>query len=223
MYLDFIKDDILINSVLEVYETLENELEKFRDQKYLTRNSLDPFDFIFKNDKYENWVYHEKLRQIGKTISNKIGNFHETILGNVYDFKVINQGHDIQSDKKKIIADVKNKHNTVKGSDRIGLAKFLQSKIDSKFFGYKAYVVEIIPKDKKKYCEIFSASDRLTGKRIYFKDVYKIDGLSFYELATGYKNAIYELYKIIPIILEKEKGLNFSFDILKPFKLSYNI
>jgi len=111
-------------------------------------------------------------------------------------------GHvaDIVNNQKMIIAEIKNKHNTTKGSDKVriydGLAGLLGKK---EYRDYKAYYVEIIPKGAIRYDMPFVPPDNTTRtRRVANDNIRQIDGYSFYELATGEKDALKKLYKALP-------------------------
>ena len=65
-------------------------------------------------------------------------------------------GLDILNKRKKIIAEIKNKHNTTKGNHKIEIYDAIKAKLKLvEYSGYTGYLVEIIPKGKKKYDKPF--------------------------------------------------------------------
>ena len=122
------------------------------------------------------------------------------------DPAVLDKGIDAFNHDKKIILEVKNKWNTVKGSDRDGVYKLLRNEIDdsgSTHHGYIAYLVEILPKGKKRYDTEFVPSSNkkeLCPKR---SDIRVIDGFTFYSKFSDNPKGLEDFYKIFPDILEK--------------------
>ncbi len=66
---------------------------------------------------YEIWYKNETARQAQKTLQNHLGDFHQRILGSVKGWTDMHTGGviDLISHDTKIIAEVKNKYNTVSG------------------------------------------------------------------------------------------------------------
>jgi len=118
---------------------------------------------------------------------------------------------DVVNHEKRIIAEIKNKYNTVKQSDLIGLYSDMEGLVmhkTQKYRGYTAYYVEIIPRKAVRYNQAFTPPDRKTGGKAAVNElVRRIDGASFYALASGYENALVQLYEALPVaianILEK--------------------
>ena len=67
---------------------------------------------------------------------------------------------------------------------------------------YSAYYVEIIPKKSKRYDECFTPSDRQTGTACSANELIRqIDGMSFYELVTGEKDALLQVFDALPKVI----------------------
>ncbi len=225
-YIKFISDKNLcfaINKVIRKIETKERDIDaKFH------KNVIDPFAALFAGVTdsllYKEWVEREKARQIQKTTENAIGDFHQDVLGAVPGWENLGKGGglDVVCFKKKIIAEIKNKFNTTKGNDRIGPYDTIEAKLKlSKYKGYIGYYVEIIPNNKKRYNKEFTPSDSKTKKcRIGRNDIRIIDGVSFYAIATGRKNALKELFEVLPkVILDKHKYKLNKKEVKKYFEL----
>jgi len=97
------------------------------------------------------------------------------------------------------IAEIKNKHNTTKGNHKIAIYDDLESQLTSKSEDTVAYYVEILPRNGKSYNDEFTPSDNRTSERRPVNhNIRQIDGQSFYEIVTGNKNALRELYELLP-------------------------
>lgn len=188
-------------------------------EKNLYKNSIDPFSAVFdtlvQGISLNRWLEQEKSRQVQKTLQNAIGTFHQEVLGSVSGWKDLGTGNivDLINEERKIIAEVKNKHNTTKGNHRTAIYDDIKMLINEDYNGYTGYYVEIIPKNKKKYDVPFTPpdnteKDKEKKNRPINEKIRIIDGESFYKLVTGRPKALEELYKALPkvigIILDRE-------------------
>lgn len=198
---DLLKDAIR-TSVRRVYEAQISDLD-------LYRNTLDCFsaaiDSVVQGISLDDWMKQEKERQVQKTKQNAIGTLHEEIMGSIpgVDNLAVGQLIDIVCDNKKIVAEVKNKHNTTKGNHKIAIYDDLKEAISQRP-GYTGYYVEVLPKGQKAYNKPFTPSDNKTKQNRTADDaIRQIDGHSFYALLTGVDNAMDELYKELPGIVSE--------------------
>ncbi len=209
-WLPFIENKELC-SILSELKAASDEAKEKADQS-LSRNVIDPFTALFQMQllsiSAREWPEVEKRRQIEKSLQNHIGNFHQKLLGALsgWSDKKVGSVVDLVCEEKMIIAEVKNKHNTLKASDQSGLYDKLSGLVRKKgqqYYGFTAYYVEIIPKRPARYNMPFTPSDNTTGSKKPEDDlIRKIDGASFYELASGHKNALKQVYEILPEALE---------------------
>jgi len=190
-------------SVVRMYEAQTSQLD-------LYRNTLDCFsaslDALMQGISMDDWLKQEKERQVQKTKQNAIGSLHEDIMGSIDGVDALPVGNlvDIVCHDKKIVAEVKNKHNTTKGNHKVQIYRDLAKKIDELGGGYKGYYVEVLPKGAKSYDEPFTPSDNQTKTKLPKReDIRVIDGKSFYTKLTGKKNAIKELYENLPSIVKE--------------------
>lgn len=188
------------NSIHRIYEAQVNDLD-------LYRNTLDCFsaaiDSVVQGINLDDWMTQERERQVQKTKQNAIGSLHEEIMGSIPGVTNLPVGEliDIVSDDKKIVAEIKNKHNTTKGNHKVAIYDDLQQAIAQRP-GYTGYYVEVLPKGKKSYNKPFTPSDNKTNQnRTVNEAIRQIDGRSFYSLLTGCDDAIDELYKELPAIV----------------------
>lgn len=202
-YLSFITDKDLFDCIDELYTGYKRALDS-RDLTVFMRNRIDPIKFVFDatvlDAPIKEYVQREVMRQSDKSISNYIGDFHENLLGKIDGFhkRGIGESIDIQSDDGKIIAEVKNKHNTVKGEDQAGIFNKLKRHLDDpEDNAEKAYYVRII--DSKSRNNIWSFTSR--GTLYENENIYIISGDKFYELLTGDPNAFADLCSVLPLAL----------------------
>ena len=175
----------------------------------LYKNTLDCFsaavDSVVQGISLDRWIVQERERQIQKTKQNAIGALHEAIMSSISGVERLKIGGgglvDIRCCEKKILAEVKNKHNTTKGNHKKVIYDDLSTALE-KHAGYTGYYVEILPKNGKTYNTPFIPPDNnASSKRSKRNDVRRIDGKSFYALLTGNDHALEELYHHLPILV----------------------
>jgi hypothetical protein len=208
-YLEYISDDLLIS---EVKYLLDKAVAKRKAaEKDFNKNVIDPFGSLFESpvfDSHAEWKNSEMARQCQKTIQNHVGTFHQKILGHVAGWQDLGTGGvvDLLCEDKSIIAEVKNKYSTVTGGKLAEQYHSLEGLITpkhSRFKGYRAYFVNIIPKKPERINIPFTPSDKETGKLCASNDdIRVIDGASFYEIVTGRKDALKELHAVLPDVIE---------------------
>lgn len=188
------------SSVRRVYEAQNTTSD-------LYRNTLDCFssaiDSVVQGISLDDWLVQERERQIQKTKQNAIGSLHEEVMGSIDGVCNLPVGNliDIICHEKKIVAEVKNKHNTTKGNHKVSIYRDLAKALIN-YPGYTAYYVEILPANCGIYNQVFTPSDNQSKSRLPEReDIRKIDGRSFYALLTNHKNAIDELYRELPILV----------------------
>lgn len=187
-------------TVIRLYQAQNQELD-------LYRNTLDCFsaslDALVQEITMEQWLAQEKDRQVQKTKQNAIGTLHEDIMSSIPGVENLPVGNliDIVCHDKKIVAEIKNKHNTTKGNHKVQIYRDLSKALEG-LEDYTAYYVEILPKGAKAYNVPFTPSDNQTNSRLAERpDIRVIDGKSFYTLLTGNANALVEVYMNLPQIV----------------------
>lgn len=137
-------------------------------------------------------------------MQNHIGNFHQNLIAKIEGWTNTkgNKVIDVINTERKIIAEIKNKHNTVKGSDMVRVYENLESLIRKKgqdTNGYTAYLVEIIPKKKERYNKPLITSDNTSGQKTHIDElIRRVDGSTFYEIVTGDSDGLRKVFEAIP-------------------------
>ncbi|NMA43249.1 MAG: Eco47II family restriction endonuclease [Oligosphaeraceae bacterium] len=208
-FLSWISDEKLLDAFVTLADSIKRGKDKAENDR--GRNIIDPFSAIFTLSFFEmnhlHWLEMEVFRQAEKSLTNAIGNFHQQILGSVDGWQNLGTkaNVDIVNAEREIIAEIKNKFNTVKGADRINIYNSLHDCIYgkvSRYKGYKAYYVTIIPQKPEGICRPFAPSDSKSGKKPpEDENIMEIDGKRFYSLVTGAETAMEDLFKVIPQIL----------------------
>ena len=200
-YVNFISDDHLldcIGNLHKAYLKAKNNIDK----RSLFSNKIDTikltFDAKFNGIDEESLIQSEILRQIDKSINNSIGTFHEQILGGINGFESGKlSGYDIKALDDTLFADIKNKHNTMNSSAAEALFQKL-ARYANDYKKAKCYWVQILAKGS--FCDLWSAD--INGKEYSHTRVYKISGDQFYSLLSGQNDALFKLYKALPIAIE---------------------
>lgn len=179
-------------------------------------NLVDPFSALFdmalSDYNYDQWIKAEIRRQHQKTLQNAIGKFHQCVLGSVDGWEDHGVGDvvDLVCPQRKIFAEIKNKFNTVKASDKINLYDTLATwrGAFSEHHDYTGYYVQILAKGR--FDRPFAPSDnKKKTKPSPNKFIREIDGQSFYTLVTGSETALEDLYKVLPSVI---KAVRADFD-----------
>lgn len=220
-YLTWITDDLLKQAVKNVLE--KGLIAKKNAPQNFNKNVVDPFGSLFEMSafglaRFDDWKEQELNRQAQKTLQNHIGNLHQDILGNVKGWQNLkvgsNAGSDLVCTDQKIVAEIKNKYNTLTGAKQVTLYREFDNLISPKassYHGYTAYYVTIIPKSPIRFDKEFTPSDKEKGARCFTNPkIRMIDGASFYALVTGVDNALEQFYKVLPQVIEEIMKNDFS-------------
>lgn len=207
--LSWISNENLYRCVSEVIAKGLIGIEKSR--KDISRNSIDPFSALFDASlqglNLQEWLLSEQRRQAQKTLQNALGHFHQSILSCVEGCYIPDGNFiDLVCDSRKVVAEIKNKYNTVKGSNLKDVYEEINQAINgktSKYKGYTGYYVTVIASKPERIHKPFAPSDNSSGTKKSQQDrIIEIDGVSFYDLLTGQTNALAQLYQILPEIIQ---------------------
>jgi hypothetical protein len=214
--LPWISDEDLTAVVAALLAKAEEAVQKAETK--FGRNVIDPFSAIFQiagfGINHEKWRIAEQTRQAEKSLQNHIGDFHQSILCKVPGWEIPPDIMDLVCHERRIIAEVKNKHNTLTGTNLINLYNVMNNAVSpkhSKFNNYTAYYVTVIPKRPVRFDKTFFPSDRQTGTRTQENELIRhMDGAGFYHLATGHQDALKDLFTVLPKIIADISGTGIS-------------
>ncbi len=200
-FLSFVSDEHLlycIGNLHKAYLKAKNNISK----KNFYSNKVDTikltFDSGFNGIDEESLIQSEILRQIDKSINNSIGTFHEQVLAGITGFeggKLI--GYDIKAQDNTLFADIKNKHNTMNSGASEALFQKL-ARYANDYKSAKCYWVQILAKGS--FCELWRGD--INGEEYSHSRVYKISGDKFYALLSGHDDALFQLYKSLPVAIQ---------------------
>jgi hypothetical protein len=199
-YVDFISDKHLLTCIAGLHKSYLKAKQNITKSSFYN-NKVDTikltFDSKFNNIDEESLIQAEILRQIDKSINNSIGTFHEQILGGIDGYEVGNlSGFDIKATNETLFADIKNKHNTMNSSSAEALFQKLARYADN-YKKAKCYWVQILAKNS--FNELWKGE--INGKEYSHSRVFKISGDQFYSLLSRQDDALFQLYKILPIAI----------------------
>ena len=203
-HLSWISDDKLCSAV----DTLVERCTKARNsaEKQIRENVVDPFSCLTVASTFNIKTRVELLKlqknaSILSGIASAIGNFHQNILSSVDGWVNHDAGYDIKNDSKRMLAEIKNKHNTLNATNRQQVIDDLDTAVKQERGDWTAYLVLIIPKKPERY-EV-----REKGKS---RKIYETDGASFYTKITGEHDAIHDLFSATLTVLQERSGMDFS-------------
>lgn len=200
-YVNFISDDHLLHCIGNLHKSYVKAKNNITKKNFYS-NKVDTikltFDAKFNDIDEESLIQSEILRQIDKSINNSIGTFHEQVLGGIKGFEIGNlSGFDIKAKDDTLFADIKNKHNTMNSSAAEALFQKL-ARYANDYKKAKCYWVQILAKGS--FCDLWSGD--INGKEYSHSRVYKISGDQFYALVSGQEDAMFQLYKALPIAIK---------------------
>ena len=181
---NWIPDDVLEVATSTFVDSIARGREENRAR--LHRNVLDPFllasiAHMFNAETVDDVLdYGANSAAIG-SIGNALGRFHQQVLGGADGWRDHDRGFDLISDQRRLLAEVKNKHNTMNSSNRRQVEDDLKAALRQRQSGWTAYLAIIIPKNPERY------------RNELAPNLFEIDGASFYEIVSGQDNAIHEV------------------------------
>ena len=193
--------------------------------KKFSKNSIDPIKMTVEMHAYqislEEAVTREIARQMGKTVENAIGWFHQNIFKYIPGWQIPKDGVDVMNDEMTIFAEIKNKHNTMNSSS----AETVFNKLKGIVVGNPnatAYLVEVIAKtsqDEPWTIAGYSLASNKTNR------VRRISIDKFYQIVTGDEKAFSKLCsvlgKAIDDVLKEHPASKFKNTVLDELKLKY--
>lgn len=181
----------------------------------LFSNSLDPFSMKFgmslSNEK--SWIATEVKRQLYKTFEQKIGEFHQKILGSVDGWNDLGVGDDsrvdLSNDSQTIFIELKNKHNTC-NSDSLAKVRDKLLSIVNLNDNATAYWAYIVPGTKSRQgYQLWEKSNKVIHPRLY-----KAWGAEVYNIVTGDANNLFKTYNALDSVILKLNKNNDTLDVI---------
>ena len=209
-YVDFVSDEHFLKCVKWVCDSYPVKSDVVNIDKLRT-NVVDPFKMIFDliNGKMSvnNWIKNEEIRQSDKTINNRIGEFHQKLLGGVNGWINLGVGDESKVDLKKennsIFIELKNKFNTVNSDSLSKVRDKLEKAVKAypKSIAYWAFIIEKDGSSGESDWNYLGKDD---------KRIKRIWGAKVYELVTDDKDALEKTWKALPKAIENVMGKQFK-------------
>lgn len=200
-YVGFVSDKEFLECVSHVVDFYFQNNEDNSPISVLkeSKNDIDAiktiFDISVKQIGFDGWANKEIERQQDKTINNKIGEFHQELLGKVEGWVDLGVGDSTEIDLKKednsIFVEIKNKHNTLNSSSM----KICRQKLENVIEEYPdstAYWAYIIGKKYKSENRVWKYQGRENEK------IRRISGDYLYKIVTGNSSSLEKVYEAIP-------------------------
>lgn len=214
-FVDFVSDEDFLECVRKVVDSYQTLDENITPTSILTesKNTIDEFKTIFdvcvNQISFDEWSKIELTRQQDKTINNKIGEFHQELLGKVNGWVDLGVGDETEIDLKKedntVFIELKNKYNTMNSSSEKTCREKLE-KVIEKYPDATAYWAYVISKNYKSECRVWKYQQREDER------IKRISGDRLYAMITGDSQALEKTFNAIPKaiveILGEEYKLN---------------
>lgn len=225
-YVEFVSDEdflICVKHVIDFYLSDEYQKAPMTVLKE-SKNDIDAiktiFDVTVKQIGFDGWANKELERQQDKTINNKIGEFHQELLGKVDGWVDLGRGDETEIDLKKddntVFIELKNKYNTMNSSSTKTCREKLENVMDQ-YPNATAYWAYIISRKYKSENRVWKYQGRENEK------IRRISGDLLYEMITGDTNALEKVYEAIPkaivdLLGENYKLLPYDEKLMKEFQ-----
>ena len=231
-YVEFVSDEnfeIAVKRVLDAYKEFEKEKQDTQPLDVLLDKdspTIDEFKTVFdlcsKDLTLKEWAEKEVERQLDKNINNKIGEFHQELLGYVDGWINLEKGDptglDLKNEEETVFIELKNKYNTMNKTSKEGCQMALENVVEKypNSRGYWAYVISYKYKSQE---SIWEYSRKVNDETVKFSNpqVRRISGDKLYEMITGDKDALEKVCRAIPLaiknIKEKEEDCISSEDL----------
>ena len=183
MQLNWIRPGDLNNAISKLQARAHDAFEYAKKRQ--SHNVIDPFQSLMMASTLqisdaEDLKSRQSMVSASQGMFNAIGAFHQDILSSVSGWINHDAGYDLECKNRKILAEIKNKHNTMNSTNRRGVINELETAVRQKSENWSAYLVIIVPKKPGKYEKKISPST----------NVFEIDGASFYDLVAQQENAM---------------------------------
>ena len=221
-YVDFVSDENFEKAVKRVYDAYEECKNEKINKKPLQillnkrRQTIDEFKTVFdicsNDESIEEWTMNEIQRQNDKKINNKIGEFHQELLGYVEGWIDLGTGDkteiDLKNEEETIFIELKNKYNTMNSSSKKTCREKLEKIIENKP-NATAYWAYVINKNYKSEECVWEYTRKINGEKTKIVDerIRRISGDKLYELITGDKDALEKVFIAIPKAIKNIRNL----------------
>ncbi len=211
--LGFLNDQDLYDAVKGLVARVDAAVNEADPHK----NVIDPFSALFESGlvvglNSNEWLGVERSRQVGKSLANAIGDFHQELIGKLPGWKstgksggVVDLVHEAPFGERAtpVMAELKNKFNTMNSSSAEALHSRFQDLLKLPLYkGYTAVLIEVIPRKKGGSDTPWAPSGRGVVERIR-----RVDAATIYKVSSGGQaDAFGALFDALPRVLQDVCG-----------------
>ncbi len=183
--LSWISEEAFQRALTDLRQSAEDALTHADRRR--TKNVVDPFLTLLLSSSFSissasDLSSVQRAESAIRGMSGALGAFHQSILGSVRGWENHDALYDLKNSDRRIVAEVKNKWNTMNAANRRQVESDLATAVRSLRGDWTAYLVLIVPRKPERYVTHIGSN------------VFEIDGASFYHLASGILNAIHDLF-----------------------------
>lgn len=212
-YVDFVSDEDFLESVKHVVDGYPTSIDDDSPITVLkeSKNTIDEFKTIFdicvNQSNFEEWSTSEIIRQNDKTINNKIGEFHQILLGKVDGWVDLGIGDeteiDLKNEENTIFIELKNKYNTMNSSSTKTCREKLENVLKEypNAITYWAYVINKNYKSEERVWIYKGHED---------ERIRRISGDKLYEMITGDPQSLKKTFNAIPRAIKDLKKYDYA-------------
>ena len=208
-YVTFVSDEIFLEEVKKVVDAYATDEDLSKSPWEVLSNSketTDQFKTVF--DIYSNkfslneWINFEIPRQHDKTASNRVGDFHQNLLGHVDGWVNLGRGDtsgmDLKKEDDSIWIELKNKYNPMNSSS-LRDTRFKCEELAEKYPNAKIYWAYIVSQNYESFDKTWVYKDNKENVVHDVNDnIRNIAGKDVYTLVTGDETAFEQLFDAIP-------------------------
>ena len=199
--LGFIEDKQFFNHVREMVERLTTSM----DLKKFSKNIIDPIKMTIEMHAYqitlEEAVAREVARQMGKTVEDAIGWFHQNIFKYIPGWQIPDDGVDVMNDKMTIFGFFVRSHALTQKHEGIDITRVAKGIV----IGNPNAKVFLI-KSQGDNCETENSTPPTydaSCKETTMGQVNQITIPQFYEVVSGYRDAYLRVSKCLDEALQE--------------------
>lgn len=207
--ISFISQEDFENHVASTIKSYDETLNSINLRKF-NNNIIDPikltFDKALFKKTWEEIIELEIHRQRDKSNTNSIGYFHQNLFKYIVNCEVPREGFDViysSPEGKKILVEMKNKHNTMNSSSSQKTYMKMQNHLLNNPHD-ECYLVEVIAPCSRNITWAIS----LDGSHIENEKIRRVSIDQFYKIVTGIDDAFYQICLQLPITIEKLININ---------------
>ena len=220
-YVSFVSDEIFLEEVKKVVKAYATNEDLSKTAEEVLNNSnetIDQFKTLF--DIYSNqftlneWINFEIPRQHDKTASNRVGDFHQNLLGRVDGWVNLGRGHpsgmDLKKEDDSIWIELKNKYNTMNSSS-LRDTRFKCEELSKKYPNAKIYWAYIVSSNYESFDITWKYKDNKENvEHKVNNNIRNIAGNKVYTLVTGDETAFKQLFDALPKAINDIKKTNYK-------------